>query len=99
MACLVATNIDGVITGFVTVSISTATGIGLISNLAVEPSLHSKGVGRRLLEAAVELMQQRELAVGKIETLSTNSVGRWLYPAVGASSLAQRRAHVCRSLC
>ena len=74
---------DGRVAGYVTTIINGLASRGTISNLAVDAAFCSRGIGRRLLDRAVEHFRELKLAVAKIETLASNPVGQHLYPQLG----------------
>jgi GNAT superfamily N-acetyltransferase len=87
--CLVAVEEDESVIGFVTVTADGTSGIGHIHNLAVDPSAHSKGTGRLLIEASHRWMIEQGMEIAKIDTLQVNAVGRWLYPSAGYEELVR----------
>ena len=87
--CLVAVDDTDLVVGFATVTADPVTSIGHLHNLAVDPSSHSKGIGRTLIEAANAWMVERGMSISKIDTLEVNEVGRWLYPSAGFHELVR----------
>lgn len=65
-------------------------GIGHIPNLALTAKARGQGLGRRLIERALEHFRQLSLPYAKIETLDQNSVGQRLYPAMGFREVARQ---------
>ena len=57
--------------------------IGWIHNLAVDAGLRGQGLGRRLIEHALDRFRAAGMTVAKIETLEQNPIGRHLYPCAG----------------
>lgn len=96
-AVLVAVDPDDRPVGYVTTRANPDTGIGQIPNLAVDPEFQNRGLGRALLEAALDLLRARGMAVAKIETLEQNPVGQRLYPDLGFVEVA-RQIHYARRL-
>jgi ribosomal protein S18 acetylase RimI-like enzyme len=74
----------------VTTRLNSATGIGWIPNLAVDPAHQGKGIGRALLEHAIEFFKKCQMAVAKIETLEQNPIGQNLYPSLGFKEVARQ---------
>lgn len=82
-AALVAENDRGEIVGYITTQIDREAGVGLIPNMAVRAGLRGQGIGRKLIEAAIDLFRDAGLELARIETLDQNSVGQHLYPDCG----------------
>lgn len=80
--CLVVRD-AGRMLGYVTCPIDRTLGRGRIANLAVDRACRGKGVGRRLIYAALDRFRRAGLSQAKIETLAVNAVGQHLYPACG----------------
>jgi ribosomal protein S18 acetylase RimI-like enzyme len=83
--------------GFITMKADAATRIGWIHNLAVAAEVRGQGVGRRLIEHALDRFRLAGMAVAKIETLEQNPIGRHLYPSVGFREVA-RQIHFAMDL-
>jgi ribosomal protein S18 acetylase RimI-like enzyme len=82
--------VDGEIAGFVTTWMDKESSVGFIPNLAVHEKQRGQGVGRKLLEFALDYFRQHKLAVARIETLDQNAVGQHLYPSVGFTEVARQ---------
>src|SRR6185436_10291705 len=54
----VAEDVDGAVVGYVTTRLNITSGIGWIPNLAVDPAHQGKGLGRALLEKAIEYFRE-----------------------------------------
>ncbi len=65
-------------------------GIGHIPNLVLTAKARGRGLGRQLLEHALEHFRRRGASFAKIETLEQNPVGQKLYPAVGFRETARQ---------
>ena len=83
--------------GFVSVRLNRKSKIGVIANLAVFSLLRNAGVGRMLIQAAIELMREESMELASIETLEQNEVGQSLYPKLGFHELA-RQIYYCQDL-
>ncbi|MCX6368548.1 MAG: GNAT family N-acetyltransferase [Armatimonadetes bacterium] len=83
--------------GYVTTRLQPASGIGWIPNLAVDPACQGQGIGRALLERALEFFRERGMEVAKIETLEQNPIGQHLYPSLGFQEVA-RQVHYALKL-
>lgn len=84
------------IVGYVTTRLNPVASVGWIANLAVDPDHQGKGLGRALLEHAIEFFKQRGMAVGKIETLDQNPAGQSLYPSLGFVEVARQIHYAMR---
>jgi ribosomal protein S18 acetylase RimI-like enzyme len=89
---------DGsVIAGYVSTRADREAGMGLIMNLAVAPGYRGAGLGRMLIDHALEWFRSLGLTHAKIETLDQNPVGQHLYPSCGFQEVA-RQIHYVRKL-
>jgi ribosomal protein S18 acetylase RimI-like enzyme len=88
---------DGRILGYITTRLDAEAGKGRIPNLAVIPEARGRGVGRNLIEHAVEYFRRRGMSFAMIETMAYNEVGNHLYPACGFVEVA-RQVHFARKL-
>lgn len=101
----IAANADGIFVaadgerpvGYITTTLDRDAGIGRIPNLAVHPDYQGQGLGRRLIEAALNHMRKEGLDIAKIETLAQNDVGSSFYPRMGFREVA-RQIHYIRPL-
>jgi ribosomal protein S18 acetylase RimI-like enzyme len=87
---------DGRVEGYVTTRIDRESRIGGIPNIAVDPSLQGRGIGRQLLEHALAFMREEGMECAKIETLAQNPIGSHLYPDVGFEEVAHQIHYVMR---
>ncbi len=88
---------DERVVGYITTFRDYDAGIGLIPNLAVDATMRGRGIGRRLIEFAVNHFRAEGLTHAKIETLDQNEVGQGLYPSLGFKEVA-RQIHYCMEL-
>ena len=88
---------DGAVVGYVSTWIDAEAGVGFIPNLAVAASCRGQGIGRQLLNRAIEHFRSRGVRVARIETMAQNDVGRHLYPSLGFQEVA-RQVHYCLDL-
>ena len=88
---------EGQIVGYVTVTLDREASIGRIPNLAVARDAQGRGIGRRLLDRALDYMRSEGMEVAKIETLVGNATGEHLYPSLGFEEVA-RQIHFFRRL-
>ncbi len=89
--------VDGRIVGYITTYRDRDAGMGLIPNLAVDAELRGQGIGRRLIEHALDNFRAAGLTHAKIETLDQNDAGQGLYPSLGFREVA-RQIHYCMVL-
>ncbi len=82
--------------GYVTTRLSPTSGIGWIPNLAVDPAHQGKGLGRALLEHALEFFRARGMEIARIETLEQNPIGQSLYPSLGFAEVARQIHYAMR---
>ena len=88
---------QGRIVGYITALIDRDSGKGRIPNLAVEAAFRGQGLGRRLIEHALEYFRREGMAYATIETMAQNEAGQHLYPACGFVEVA-RQIHFVRKL-
>jgi ribosomal protein S18 acetylase RimI-like enzyme len=80
----------GAAVGYVTMYLDPESRIGWIHNLAVQAGLRGQGLGRRLIEHALDHFRKEGMTVAKIETLDQNEVGQHLYPSLGFREIARQ---------
>lgn len=80
--------------GYATVLLDAEAGIGRIPNLAVTARAQGKGIGRKLLNHALEYIKEAGMALAKIETLVGNEVGEHLYPSMGFEEVSRQIHYV-----
>ena len=102
----VAANPDGVfvaeeqgkVVGYITTRIDRELGKGRIPNLAVIPETRGRGLGRKLIEHALEYFRREGMTFVMIETMAHNEAGIHLYPSCGFVEVA-RQVHFAIKLC
>jgi ribosomal protein S18 acetylase RimI-like enzyme len=87
----------GRVVGYVSTRVDREAGRGRIPNLAVAEEARNQGLGRRLIEHALDYFRAEGLAYAVIETMAQNPVGNHLYPACGFVEVA-RQVHFARRL-
>jgi ribosomal protein S18 acetylase RimI-like enzyme len=92
----VAEELSGHIVGYVTTRLNAASRIGWVPNLAVDPAHQGKGLGRQLLQHAIDFFRESGMEVAKIETLEQNPVGQNLYPSLGFVEVARQIHYAMR---
>ena len=88
---------EGRVVGYVTTLVDRLAGKGRIPNLAVAAELRGQGLGRRLIEHALDYFRREGLSYAMIETMAQNEIGQHLYPACGFIEVA-RQVHFARKL-
>jgi len=81
---------SGKVIGYITTRVDRESGIGHIANLAVSAEVRGQGLGRRLIQHAVDFFRAQGLSHAKIETLDQNAIGQHLYPSCGFREVARQ---------
>lgn len=87
----------GTVVGYITTRIDRESGKGRIPNLAVAAETRGQGLGRALIEHALDYFRREGLAYAMIETMAQNQIGNQLYPSCGFIEVA-RQVHFARKL-
>lgn len=74
---------DGKVLGYISTRIDREAGKGRIPNLAVDKTEQGRGIGRKLIEHALDYFRREGMAFAMIETMVNNPVGQHLYPSCG----------------
>jgi ribosomal protein S18 acetylase RimI-like enzyme len=85
------------ILGYISTRLDREAGKGRIPNLAVVADARGSGLGRQLIEHALNYFRQESMAFAVIETMSYNEVGNHLYPSCGFVEVG-RQVHFARKL-
>jgi ribosomal protein S18 acetylase RimI-like enzyme len=85
------------VVGYITTLVDRESGKGRIPNLAVAAEFRGQGLGRQLIEHALDYFRREGLAYAMIETMAQNEAGQRLYPACGFVEVA-RQVHFARKL-
>lgn len=88
---------EGRVLGYISTRIDRETQKGRIPNLAVDSSARGRGLGRQLIEHALEYLRREGMAFAVIETMANNAVGQHLYPSCGFIETG-RQIHFARKL-
>lgn len=80
----------GAVIGYITTLIERDTLIGRIPNLAIEEEFRGRGLGKKLIQAALDYLRAEGMRHAKIETLAQNDVGQRLYPQFGFKEVARQ---------
>ncbi len=87
----------GGVVGYVSTRVDREAGKGRIVNLAVDAAARNQGLGRRLIEHALDYFRSEGLVYAVIETMAQNAAGDHLYRACGFAEVA-RQIHFARRL-
>lgn len=85
------------ILGYLTTRIDVSNSRGRIPNMAVVEHARGLGLGRRLIQHALDYFRRTGMKVAQIETMATNSIGLHLYPSCGFEEIA-RQVHYAMKL-
>ena len=88
---------EGGVVGFISTALDREAGKGRIPNLAVALGARGEGIGRALIEHALDYFREENLVYAVIETMESNPIGQTLYPASGFQEIA-RQVHYARRL-
>ncbi len=73
----------GKVLGYISTRVDHESGKGRIPNLAVDRTVRGRGIGRLLIEHALDYFRREGMAFAMIETMENNLVGQHLYPSCG----------------
>ena len=88
---------DGKVAGYISTRLDREAAKGRIPNLAVDEAARGRGLGRQLIEHALEYLRREGMAFVMIETMVNNPVGQHLYPSCGFVE-AGRQIHYAMKL-
>lgn len=81
---------DGEVVGYVTARVDYGSKIGWVPNISVHPRHQKRGVGRKLLQRALDYFRAEGMQIARIETLEQNEVGQRFYPQMGFREVARQ---------
>lgn len=87
---------EGQVLGYITTRIDAESRIGWIPNLAVRPQHQGRGLGRKLMEHALDYLHRQGMEAVKIETLAQNAIGSLFYPSMGFREVARQIHYLMR---
>lgn len=93
--CFVAER-GGEVVGYITTRLDRMNGVGRIPNLAVTGEMRGLGLGRRLIEHALEYFRREGMGLAKIETMASNPIGQKLYPSCGFEEVGRQVHYAMR---
>ncbi len=73
----------GKVLGYISTRVDYESGKGRIPNLAVDRTVRGRGIGRLLIEHALDYFRREGMAFAMIETMDNNPIGQHLYPSCG----------------
>ena len=95
-AGILIAEVSGRPAGYVTTQEDRDAGKGRIVNLAVAAAARGQGIGRRLIEHALDYFRREGLAFAMIETMENNPVGQRLYPSCGFEEVGRQIHYACK---
>ena len=87
----------GEILGYISTRLDRNNERGRIPNMAVSEHARGLGLGRRLINHALDYFRKQGMKIVQIETMDSNEVGQHLYPACGFTEMA-RQVHYAMKL-
>lgn len=88
---------EGLVIGFISTWMDPEAGIGHIPNISLRPECRGQGIGRALIQRAMDRFRAAGLTHAKIETLEQNATGNHLYTECGFQEVA-RQVHFVAAL-
>jgi ribosomal protein S18 acetylase RimI-like enzyme len=88
--------IDGKTVGYITTRVDIEARIGGIPNYAVLPSFQKQGIGKRLVDTALDYLKEAGMECVRIETLEQNEVGKHFYPKLGFQLVATQHHYAMK---
>ncbi len=79
----VADDGEGRVLGYISTRLDREAGKGRIPNLVVDATARGQGIGRQLIEHALDYFRREGMSFVMIETMVNNPVGQHLYPSCG----------------
>jgi ribosomal protein S18 acetylase RimI-like enzyme len=76
--------------GFVSTRVDREAAKGRIPNLAVDAAARGRGLGRKLIQHALDYLRREGMAVVMIETMENNAIGQRLYPSFGFEEVGRQ---------
>ncbi len=88
---------EGKVVGYITTRLDRGAKVGHIPNMAVHPDFQGRGIGRELIEAALDYFREQGMELARIETLVQNKRCMEFYPRIGFKEVA-RQVHFAMRL-
>ena len=89
--------VAGSVVGYITSRANYDTKIGWIPNLSVLQENRGLGIGRALIDKAIDYLRGEGMCFVRIETLDQNEAGKSIYPKFGFQEIA-RQIHYIKPL-
>ncbi len=86
----------GEVLGYISTRLDRESSKGRIPNLAVAANARGRGIGRGLIEHALEYFRAEGMALAVIETMASNPIGQSLYPSFGFEEVGRQIHYACR---
>ena len=87
---ILVAEMDGNVVGYITCRLDAGSKVGHISNMAVLPACQGRGLGKQLMQAALDNFREKGMELARIETLEQNEVGSHFYPKTGFVEVARQ---------
>ena len=84
------------VVGYITTRVDHESKIGWIPNTAVLPAFQGRGIGKSLMQTALDFFRQQGMECAKIETLEQNEIGSHFYPGMGFQEVARQIHYAMR---
>lgn len=81
---------DRSLIGYITCRIDALSRVGRIPNMSVLPGHRKQGVGKALMERALDYFRGTGMELVRIETLEQNQIGATFYPRMGFQEVARQ---------
>jgi len=78
------------VVGYITTRVDHGSKIGSIPNIGVLPAFQKGGIGRKLMDIALDYLQNEGMLYVRIETLDQNVIGQRFYPSYGFKEVAKQ---------
>lgn len=82
--------VDGKVVGYITTKVDHELKIGRISHLAVVPVDQKKGIGKKLINAAIEYLRNKDMKYVRIEALDQNDICMHFYTKYGFEEIGRQ---------
>jgi len=87
---ILVAEVDGEAVGYISCRPDRESGIGWIANFAVLPAHQKRGLGRALMDAALDYLRQQGMEYVKIEALEQNEIAPRFYSKLGFQETARQ---------
>ena len=87
--CFIAEE-DAEVVGYCCTRIYNDLSTGHIANMAVDRLYQGRGIGKKLMRAALEHFRKQGMDYARIETMEQNETGKHLYPAFGFKEIGRQ---------